>query len=100
MPDQVRRLESECYSLLQTVATDKVLRGLDAFSAPIMLCDMAARGWPILHANEAWVKRLGGCPARSASWRDTPSACPCARCAWAMSMQPAPLPAPLGGGLP
>ena len=51
---------------MQTVATDKLLRGLDTFSAPIMLCDMAARGWTILHANEAWVKRLGGRPARLA----------------------------------
>ena len=56
----MRRLESQCFSLLQTVATDKLLRSLDTFSAPIMLCDMLARGWPILHANEAWVKRLGG----------------------------------------
>ena len=63
MPVQVRRLESECYSLMQTVATDKLLRSLDTFTAPIMLCDMAARGWPILHANEAWVKRLGAWPA-------------------------------------
>ena len=56
---QVRRLESEFFSLLQTAATDKLLRSLDTFQAPIMLCDMGARGWPILHANAPWVKRLG-----------------------------------------
>jgi hypothetical protein len=56
----VRRLESEFFSLLQTAATDKLLRSLDTFAQPIMLCDMGARGWPILHANAGWVKRLGG----------------------------------------
>ena len=59
MTSQVRRLESEFFSLLQTAVTDTLLRSLDTFAQPIMLCDMGARGWPILHANAGWVKRLG-----------------------------------------
>ena len=38
---------------------DGLLRSLDALRQPLLLLDMGARGWPILHANEAWTKSMG-----------------------------------------
>ncbi len=49
---------------------DGLLRSLDALRQPLLLLDMGARGWPILHANEAWTKSMGGFPRRLfTSWK-------------------------------
>lgn len=59
----VRRIEEQKFDMLHTVATDKLLRSLNAFQQAVVLLDMGARGWPVLFANNAWISRLGElCP--------------------------------------
>lgn len=45
--------------LLEASAADGMLRTLDTLRRPLLLADMGARGWPCLHANEAWLKHMG-----------------------------------------
>ncbi|EIE27058.1 hypothetical protein COCSUDRAFT_45719 [Coccomyxa subellipsoidea C-169] len=54
----VRRLEKQQFELLEASAADKMLRTLDTLRRPLLLADMSLRGWPVLHANEAWLKRM------------------------------------------
>ncbi|KAK9915679.1 hypothetical protein WJX75_002576 [Coccomyxa subellipsoidea] len=54
----VRRLEKQQFELLEASAADGMLRTLDTLRRPLLLADMGARGWPCLHANEAWLKRM------------------------------------------
>ncbi|BDA44488.1 hypothetical protein COCOBI_05-6750 [Coccomyxa sp. Obi] len=54
----VRRLEKQQVEVLEVTAVDGLLRSLDALRQPLLLLDMGARGWPILHANEAWTKSM------------------------------------------
>jgi hypothetical protein len=58
----VRRLEEKKFDLLHTAASDRLLRTLNAFRQAVGLCDMGARGWPILFANDAWISQLGTLP--------------------------------------
>ena len=41
------------------LGTNSLLRTLNAFKQAIFLCDVASRGWPVLHANAAMLERLG-----------------------------------------
>jgi hypothetical protein len=58
----VRRLEAERFAVAHAGAAHTLLRSLEAFKRGVLLCDMAARGWRILYANEAWSKATGAAP--------------------------------------
>ena len=55
----VRRLEAQTYTEVAKLETNTMLRSLNAFQQAIMLVDVAARGWAILHANNALLQKLG-----------------------------------------
>ena len=55
----VRRLEAQTYTEVAKLETNTMLRSLNAFQQAIMLVDVAARGWEILHANDALLQKLG-----------------------------------------
>ena len=57
----VRRLEAQTYTEVAKLETNTMLRSLNAFQQAIMLVDVAARGWAILHANNALLQKLGAC---------------------------------------
>lgn len=59
----VRRLEAQTHTEVAKLETDSRLRALNAFKQAIMLCDVAAQGWPVLHANNALLAQLGGAAA-------------------------------------
>ena len=63
----VRRLEAQTYTEVAKLETNTMLRSLNAFQQAIMLVDVAARGWEILHANNALLQRLGACLEMPAS---------------------------------
>ena len=49
-----------CQSLRSGCARGaQLLRSLEAFKHAVLLCDMGARGWRILYANEPWSKATG-----------------------------------------
>jgi len=58
----VRRLEAYTHIELAKLETKTMLRTLNAFKQAIFLCDVASRGWPVLHANDALLGQLGGRP--------------------------------------
>ena len=58
----VRRLEAYTHIELAKLGTKTLLRTLNAFKQAIFLCDVASRGWPVLHANDALLGQLGGRP--------------------------------------
>jgi hypothetical protein len=58
----VRRLEAQTHVKVAQLETTSMLRTLNAFGQAIMLCDVAARGWPVLHANDALLQQLGEAP--------------------------------------
>ena len=58
----VRRLEAQTHTEVAKLETNTMLRSLNAFQQAIMLVDVAARGWEILHANNALLQKLGACP--------------------------------------
>ena len=62
----VRRLEAEQFAGAHAGAAHTLLRSLEAFKRGVLLCDMAARGWRILYANEAWSKATGAAPCSTA----------------------------------
>ena len=55
----VRRLEAATHTEVAKLGTNNLLRTLNAFNQAIFLCDVASRGWPVLHANAAMLERLG-----------------------------------------
>lgn len=55
----VRRLEASKFELLEAAADERLLRSLDAVRRPLLLADLGARGWPVLHANDSWMKSMG-----------------------------------------
>lgn len=55
----VRRLEAQTHVKVAQLEATSMLRTLNAFKQAIMLCDVAARGWPVLHANDALLQQLG-----------------------------------------
>ena len=55
----VRRLEAQTHVKVAELEATSMLRTLNAFKQAIMLCDVAARGWPVLHANNALLQQLG-----------------------------------------
>ena len=55
----MRRLEAQTYTEVAKLETNTMLRSLNAFQQAIMLVDVAARGWEILHANNALLQKLG-----------------------------------------
>ena len=55
----VRRLEAATHTEVAKMGTDSLLRTLNAFKQAIFLCDVASRGWPVLHANAAVLEHLG-----------------------------------------
>ena len=59
----MRRLEAQTYTEVAKLETNTMLRSLNAFQQAIMLVDVAARGWEILHANNALLQKLGACLA-------------------------------------
>ena len=59
----VRRLEAYTHIELAKLETKTMIRTLNAFKQAIFLCDVASRGWPVLHANDALLGQLGGRPS-------------------------------------
>lgn len=59
LPQVVRRLEAQTHAKVAQLEATSMLRTLNAFKQAIMLCDVAARGWPVLHANDALLQQLG-----------------------------------------
>ncbi len=55
----VRRLEAATHTEVAKLGTNSLLRTLNAFKQAIFLCDVASRGWPVLHANDAMLEHLG-----------------------------------------
>lgn len=55
----VRRLEAATHTEVAKMGSDSLLRTLNAFRQAIFLCDVASRGWPVLHANDAMLEHLG-----------------------------------------
>ncbi len=55
----VRRLEAATHTEVAKLGTNNLLRTLNAFKQAIFLCDVASRGWPVLHANAAMLEHLG-----------------------------------------
>ena len=55
----VRRLEAQTHVKVAQLEATSMLRTLNAFKQAIMLCDVASRGWPVLHANDALLHQLG-----------------------------------------
>ena len=58
----VRRLEAATHTEVAKMGTNNMLRTLNAFKQAIFLCDVASRGWPVLHANAAMLEHLGAVP--------------------------------------
>lgn len=69
----MRRLEAQTHTEVAKLETNTMLRSLNAFQQAIMLVDVAARGWEILHANNALLQKLGVCTGR----------CLSLQCSWA-----------------
>ena len=59
LPQVVRRLEAATHTEVAKIGTNNLLRTLNAFKQAIFLCDVASRGWPVLHANAAMLEHLG-----------------------------------------
>jgi len=71
----VRRLEASKFEVLEAAADDKLLRSLDVVRRPLLLADLGARGWPVLHANDSWMQSMGAPMSRDSSCLTCSASC-------------------------